>query len=325
PLIYTSLLVAFTSGYVIYQIFLSPLASVPGPLLAKITTWYQAYLSMRGNVHRDLVELHNKYGSVVRMGPNTLWVSNEASGRFKKASTYNVLKGSRPFDIVGKRDERIHGEQRRLVARAYSMDSTVYLEPKVDEILLQSLDQLAKTSGFTDLGAWIQLFAFGHSDTKDIMSQLFTTQQTKPKLNDMNIAFMLSSNVFAGSDTTSSALRGILYLLLKNPQYYDQLVKEAEGKFAEGKLSDSILLSLVQALGPFIDHVKFGEQMLKSFGQKDSWAPGPVNRVSSTPYETPLQVANTVLERYFFGFGGGSRTCLGRSMYLLAFAARTLY
>ncbi|KAJ5613839.1 cytochrome P450 [Penicillium herquei] len=431
PSVCISLVVAFTTGYVIYQIFLSPLASVPGPLLGKITTWYQVYLSMRGNVHRDLVELHEKYGSVVRMGPNTVSVVDpeafreiyKAGGRFKKSATYDVIKGKRTFDLAGERNEKVHGEQRRLVARAYSMDSTVYLEPKFDEILLQTLDQLARTSGFTDLGTWVQLFAFdvigaisfskpfgyvaagtdnglfmrlqrafaslswlryvrwfyslhqalmpvignwlaandrngyffnfandqiqlakGHSDTKDIMSQLFTTQQTKPELNDKNIAFMLTSNVFAGSDTTSSALRGILYLLLTNPQYYDLLVKEAEERAAEGKLSYPVKFNEAEAW-PLLQGIIYeGMRLLPSVGQVlyrdvpagglkcgDYWIPAgtmvgtspwPLHRsreiwgadVEEFRPERWLGPEASELKRYFFGFGGGSRTCLGRNI-----------
>ncbi|KAJ5711130.1 cytochrome P450 [Penicillium malachiteum] len=408
PSVCISLVVAFTTGYVIYQIFLSPV-----------------YLSMRGNVHRDLVELHGKYGSVVRMGPNTVSVADpeafreiyKAGGRFKKSATYDVIKGKRTFDLAGERNEKVHGEQRRLVARAYSMDSTVYLEPKVDEILLQTLDQLARISGFTDLGTWVQLFAFGaisfskpfgyvaagtdnglfirlqrafaslswlryvrwfyslhqalmpvignwlaandrngyffnfandqiqlakgHSDTKDIMSQLFTTQQTKPELNDKNIAFMLTSNVFAGSDTTSSALRGILYLLLTNPEYYDLLVKEAEERAAEGKLSYPVKFNEAEAW-PLLQGIIYeGMRLLPSVGQvlyRDVPAGGlkcgdyripEGTMVGTSPW--PLHRSREIwgadveefrperwlgpeAKRYFFGFGGGSRTCLGRNI-----------
>ncbi|KAJ5738610.1 cytochrome P450 family protein [Penicillium malachiteum] len=319
-------MVAFTTGYVIYQIFLG---------------------------------LPFHAGSVI--DPQAFREIYKAGSRFKKAETYDVIKGKRTFDLVGERDEKIHGEQRRIVARAYSMDSTVYLEPKVDEILLQTLDQLERTSGFTDLGTWIQLFAFGavslskpfgyvaagtdngmfirlqrafssfawlgyvqwfyslhqtlmpvignwlaandrngyfvsfasdqiklaqgHSDTKDIMSQLFTTQQTKPELNDKGIAFMLTSKIFAGSDTTSSTLRGILYLLLTNPQYYNLLVKEAKERAAEGKLS----------------YPK---------GSSEIWG---ADAEEFRP-ERWLGPETSELKRYFFGFGGGSRTCLGRNI-----------
>lgn len=86
----------------------------------------------------------------------------EAGNKFHKAAAYNVVQGTRSFDLVGQRNEKIHSEQRKLVARAYSMDSMVHLEPKVDLVISQMVEQLDKISGQTiDLGLWMQLYAFG--------------------------------------------------------------------------------------------------------------------------------------------------------------------
>lgn len=86
----------------------------------------------------------------------------EAGNKFHKAAAYNVVQGARSFDLVGQRNEKIHSEQRKLVARAYSMDSMVYLEPKVDLVISQMVEQLDKISGQTiNLGLWLQLYAFG--------------------------------------------------------------------------------------------------------------------------------------------------------------------
>jgi hypothetical protein len=72
------------------------------------------------------------------------------------------VQGTRSFDLVGQRNEKIHSEQRKLVARAYSMDSMVLLEPKVDIVISQMIGQLDKLDGETiDLGFWLQLYAFG--------------------------------------------------------------------------------------------------------------------------------------------------------------------
>lgn len=68
------ILLLATSAYLVYQCFFSPLASFPGPLLAKFTSAYFAYLSYRGKCHHDLQDLHGKYGSVVRISPNALLV-----------------------------------------------------------------------------------------------------------------------------------------------------------------------------------------------------------------------------------------------------------
>ena len=58
--------------YVVYQWLFSPLAKFPGPFIAKISKLWRAYMTARGQWHRDLVKLHERYGSVVRIGPNEL-------------------------------------------------------------------------------------------------------------------------------------------------------------------------------------------------------------------------------------------------------------
>lgn len=74
------------------------------------------------------------------------------------------MKGHRTFDLVSERDEKVHSYQRKLVARAYSMDSMLHLEPKVDGSIATFLKQLDALVGKEiDIGFWLQLFAFGTS------------------------------------------------------------------------------------------------------------------------------------------------------------------
>ena len=63
---YWSGLVFFTLAYRLSSFH--PLANYPGPLLAKTSKWWAAYLSGTGNQHRFLKQLHDRYGDVVRIG-----------------------------------------------------------------------------------------------------------------------------------------------------------------------------------------------------------------------------------------------------------------
>ena len=50
-----------------------PLAKYPGPLLAKTSKWWAAYLSGTGDQHRYIKRLHDRYGDVVRIGWHPHW------------------------------------------------------------------------------------------------------------------------------------------------------------------------------------------------------------------------------------------------------------
>ena len=65
---YWSGLLFFTLAYRLSSFH--PLAKYPGPLLAKTSKWWAAYLSGTGEQHRYLKRLHDRYGDVVRIGGN---------------------------------------------------------------------------------------------------------------------------------------------------------------------------------------------------------------------------------------------------------------
>ena len=73
-----------------------------------------------------------------------------------------IRQGHRKFDLFAERNERIHGEQRRLVSRAYAMDSLKDLEQYVDNAVNVFLDNMSRRQDqIIDMGNWVQLFAFG--------------------------------------------------------------------------------------------------------------------------------------------------------------------
>ncbi|KAI1465333.1 cytochrome P450 [Daldinia caldariorum] len=426
-------LAAIIAGvYTVYQFFFSPLARIPGPFIAKISPTYYTFIAKRGRIHRDLANLHRKYGKAVRIAPNVLSVIDptafreiyKAGNRFWKAESYSVLQGSRPFDLAGQRNEKIHSEQRKLVARAYSMDSITYLEPQVNSVLVSLVNRLRGIRAQPiDLGYWIQLFAFDtigaisfskpfgyvesgdderiflrlrkafrcigwikHSSTlfkvhqrlmpyignwlasndrntyffelaskeiqartnrdgdfKDIVSQLFSVQKAKPEFNDTNLAFMMTTNVFAGSDTTSTSLRAIFYLLLKYPEKYNRLMEELESKRQAGELSNPVTFNEAEAW-PYLQAIMYeatrlypavcdlldrdvpeggmtidryyvpggvvvGTSAWVIHRAQEIWGPD----AEEFRPERWLEKENEgTMKRFFFSFGGGSRTCIGR-------------
>ncbi|KAF2679697.1 cytochrome P450 [Lentithecium fluviatile CBS 122367] len=152
-----------------YAQFLDPLRDVPGPVLARWSRLWMVYHSWKGDMHTTMIALHKKHGKLVRTAPNEVSIADPASiktiygagTKFRKSDWYSVWQGHRKFDLFAERDEKIHGSQRRLVSRIYSMDSLKKLEPSVDNALEVLLEKLAtQGSRPINIGLWAQLFAF---------------------------------------------------------------------------------------------------------------------------------------------------------------------
>ena len=56
--------------------FNNGLQKYPGPLLASLTDWWRFWDVYRRSSHETHQKLHQKYGDVVRLGPNTLSFAN---------------------------------------------------------------------------------------------------------------------------------------------------------------------------------------------------------------------------------------------------------
>jgi cytochrome P450 len=63
---------------IVYRLFLSPLAKIPGPKLAGLTSWYEIYYDMIKPAQYiwKIKEMHEKYGPIVRVAPNEIHVSD---------------------------------------------------------------------------------------------------------------------------------------------------------------------------------------------------------------------------------------------------------
>lgn len=60
---------AYTLYLFVFNYILDPLRSVPGPFLARFTRWWYFYKLYEGDFERTNIDLHKKYGSVVRISP----------------------------------------------------------------------------------------------------------------------------------------------------------------------------------------------------------------------------------------------------------------
>ncbi|KAF4308372.1 cytochrome p450 family protein [Botryosphaeria dothidea] len=431
--------------YCTYQRVLSPLAKYPGPFWASLTDVWFATQRFQPQFHRELIRLHETYGPIVRVKPNKLMIASpeafkiiySAGKKFTKGEVYIPLKGKRPFDLTGERDEHVHGQQRRLVSQAYTMETMKSLEPYVDttiKVLLKKFEEISADGQAVDFAYLIQLFAFdvigevtfakrfGYLDALsdfnifrtisaalfsaawvgevpwvynlhqrlapyignrlavtarngslhdfavqemtarkdragaaddhdgDILSKLLVAQRQKPQLSEVDIGFMLTTNVVAGSDTTSVSLCAIVYYLLTTPRALDRLMGELQEKVASGEVdADGVVTQKVAESWPYLQavilegmrlHPALGSMLSRVVPKEglrfdDHYVPPGyevgtsawvIHRNSSIfgddvesfrPERWLDEKRKSEMHRYFFAFGGGSRTCIGKNISML--------
>lgn len=165
------LLPVLLTAYILYQRLFHPLASIPGPFLASLTNWWQVRATRTDAWHRIVVSLHEKYGPIVRIAPNEISVGTAKAVRqiysvsgnaFLKSDWYSVWRGTRKVDLFAGQDPSTHGKHRKMVARAYTMETLKDLEPYVDKCIGVLVEQFDKRVGESvDMAKWVHLFSFG--------------------------------------------------------------------------------------------------------------------------------------------------------------------
>ncbi|PHH50395.1 Cytochrome P450 monooxygenase apf7 [Ceratocystis fimbriata CBS 114723] len=124
--------------YIVYQVFFHPLARYPGPFLAKLTDAHQLWHGWIGDRHLLFLQMHEKYGPVVRYGPNHLSFNTVTAlkkiyghnSNIAKSEFYNAFVHGAP-NIHNTRNKEIHSRKRRIISNAFSTASTKSMEPFV--------------------------------------------------------------------------------------------------------------------------------------------------------------------------------------------------
>ncbi|KAJ5678478.1 uncharacterized protein N7477_004111 [Penicillium maclennaniae] len=186
---------------------------------------------------------------------------------------------------------------------------------------------------------------------KDMLSRWMAIHYSDPgKMSTRDVIVHLSTNVFAGSDTTAIALRAIVYFLLRNPKTMDRLVGEIDEADRLGRLSSPIsykesmshlpylaavikeAMRLHPSVGFILErHVPQGGTILcgkhipagTTVGI-NAWVlhhdpkvfPDPESFIPGRWLESSTEELK-VMEQSFFAFGSGSRTCVGKNISLI--------
>ncbi|KAF5875927.1 putative cytochrome p450 pisatin protein [Botrytis fragariae] len=188
--------------------------------------------------------------------------------------------------------------------------------------------------------------------TPDFVTRILMASEKDPeKITRRDLSTTCQSNIGAGSDTTAITLSSVLYHLLKYPHTYQNLRDEIETAAKEGRISDPITFKEAQGL-PYLQAViKEGLRVHPAVGLglqrivpvegttvANQFIPGG-STVGINAYvahqntavwgsdadqwrperwlEIEEQGRGAEVEKYFFSFGMGSRTCVGKNISLL--------
>ncbi|KAL3455993.1 cytochrome P450 [Aspergillus heterothallicus] len=174
------LIAAYWVLWIAYARTFHPYAKFPGPFVASISRFWIVSEIFRGRAHKTEAELHRKYGSIIRIAPNEVAISDPASIKeiysinsgFTKTDFYAPWRASfaRFPDHFTSTDEKLHGQRRKIVNNIYSMSNIVKSEPLIDtctELFMTRMGEFAERSQLVDLATWVQWYAF------DVIGELY--------------------------------------------------------------------------------------------------------------------------------------------------------
>ncbi|OQE24624.1 hypothetical protein PENSTE_c007G01022 [Penicillium steckii] len=175
PILILQTTVILGLGYIslstIFNLVFHPLANVPGPFWARCSNLWGRYQNLHGQKAHSIHAAHKRYGSVVRIAPNTLSFSSPSSVReiymsktFVKEETFYTAK--RIFHenhLLSFRDKAAHHQRRKLLSRGFSQAALAEFEPVIHSkihTLLQQLSKISSTVSVFDVYPWVHMLSF---------------------------------------------------------------------------------------------------------------------------------------------------------------------
>ncbi|KZP29270.1 cytochrome P450 [Athelia psychrophila] len=163
--IYVASLVASIVAYRLGPVH--PLAKYPGPVMGKLSKLWMTYVSTTGRQHIYYRSLHDKYGDIVRIGPNELSVRDAAavnpmmgSQGLPKGPVWNGRDPQRKADSLIMISGPEHTRRRRPWNRAFNSEALKGYEEIIEKRATQLVQTLNNQVGSTNLAMWISYFTF---------------------------------------------------------------------------------------------------------------------------------------------------------------------
>jgi hypothetical protein len=147
------LLAAYILSTAVYRLYFHPLAKFPGPKLAALTKWTEAYYEIvkKGQFTFKIDEWHDRYGPIVRVTPDevhirdsefwdTLFVKYPKSDRYEWTSP----RFGCPQSVFTTSDSNLHKMRRGALSGLFSRRSVLNFESVVQDKAKDLCDGIAK-------------------------------------------------------------------------------------------------------------------------------------------------------------------------------------
>lgn len=153
---------------IFYSLWFHPLASFPGPLLARCTRIWYVYHLLKGRLPFAVQKVHEKYGPAVRLAPDELsfvggdaWKSiygykHGTAGEMPKDPQMYLNTSAGGLSIFGAPSER-HGTLRRLLSHGFSEKALRSQEPIIQhylDLFIRRLRDLGAKGKKVDIVTW---------------------------------------------------------------------------------------------------------------------------------------------------------------------------
>ncbi|KAI3548812.1 uncharacterized protein CCOS01_13119 [Colletotrichum costaricense] len=179
--ILAALPILYWIGWVIYARTLHPLSNIPGPFLATVSRLWYIRKIWSEDVEKDERALHEKFGPLIRIAPDEVSCSDpdafadiyRFSNALDKAEfyrPYNTTGFSPHGDVFSCKNDKKHGQRRKITSSVYSMSNVAKSEQYIDacgDLLTERLAKFADTGKPCDIGEWLHWYTF------DIIGELF--------------------------------------------------------------------------------------------------------------------------------------------------------
>ncbi|KAL7951919.1 cytochrome P450 [Trichoderma barbatum] len=156
-----------------YRLFFHPLNKFPGPLGARISTFWLSHHVRGLDTWKKIAALHDQYGPYVRVGPSELSIRDPKgvialhgpASKCEKGANYDLTKPMTSLHMF--RDRSLHNDLRRVWSQAFSDRALRGYEQRMREYRNVLFDRITAAEGQPiDVAKWFRFYSF------DVMGDL---------------------------------------------------------------------------------------------------------------------------------------------------------